>query len=805
MSKHFIIFSIFFILIAPAFGQSKQQIDELYKDANSYFYFEDYEEALALYLKVLPHYPENHNINYKIGLCYLSIPGSKQKSIPYLEFAVKNISKRFNEFSLRETRAPIDALFYLGNAYFINNQLAKAQATYEQFQGHIKRESQYNIEYLSHQLNSLKNSKVIQSYPVNFLRSNFGSKINDRFSNFNPVISGDGKTLAFTTKRQFYQAIHISRKEEDGSWGMPMNITLDLMVDGNCSTLSISFDGTELYLFKDDNHDGNIYVTHFRNERWSPIKKLNDNINTPYYETHASISADGKQLFFTSNRAGGFGDLDIYVSERVRGDEWGPAKNLGPNINTSFNENTPFVTTDGNTLFFSSEGHNNMGGYDIFFSQRQNDNSWSRPINMGYPINSTDDDLFYFPVDDGSYGLIALFDPDGYGEMDIYQVEIFLPRYQRTIITSSDLYSRSSELPKKTLIIDTLNTPGVALLDPSKSQHLQYLDTDKKYKLFFGGKGYDLRDQAKVAQAIQPKVQSSINQDQLKLTTPVVTKDETSMSQRDSLLLLAASLLSKSDDKASRTPGTDVISKTSEDEETRLKLPESKAYTQEEIDLIAKEVDIITRLLVEMADESIKELIRNAVTRSWQIPPSLLMLQTSRLAKSADSLGLTNQFIDIFSRLLDVVNENTPTIRKQSRHISATNQFEDFFFNLQRVKRDASPGLAQIFDNAIISDPYITSFSSLWNYLSKNSSEEIMFYLPELVSLLAKHSIEGYFNLSEEQKVKVFNSISPTKPRYNLWIFGSIFALAIFVFLFFVIRRKYFKTNENTSSNSKAV
>ena len=792
MNRRTIIASLLILASQAVMSQNKQQLEEFYKDANSYFYFEDYEEALALYLKVYPKFENNHNLSYKIGICYLNIAGHRHKSIPYLEFAAQNISKRFNEFSTKETRSPIDVLFYLANAYFINNQLDKAQKTYEQFHGMI-RESQYNMTYYNHQINTIKSSKIIQSYPVNFLRSNLGEKINDRFSNFNAVISGDGKTMAFTSKRQFYQAIHICRLQEDNTWSDPQNITLDLVVDGNCSSLSLSFDGTELYLYKDDNHDGNIYMSHFENdEKWTPMKKLNENINTNYYETHASVSADGRQLYFTSNRAGGYGDQDIYVTEREPGGDWGPAKNLGPNINTDFNENTPFVSTN-NALFFSSEAHNNMGGYDVFFSQLQNDKTWSKPINLGYPINTTDDDLFYFPMNDGSYGLVSLFDSDGYGEMDIYQIEIFLPRYQRSIITTNDLYTRSTELPKKTLIIDTLNSPGIALLDPSKPNHLQYIDTDKKIKLFFEGKGYSLRDQEKIAQILRPKVQQQIKDESIKIDQPTYAKADETSTTNDSLAIKDTGVFTIENPQPSNA---EMPGKTSKADEPSSNISmEAKPYEPREIEQKAKEVDYITDLLIALADDNIKPLIKNAITRSWQVPPTLLMLQTHRLANAADSLGLTNQFIDIFTKLIDIVNLNAREQKRQYRQISSSTPDEAFFFNLQHVKKDASPGLAQLIDNAIISDQNINSFVSLWKYLSKNGGAEIKPYLSELVTLLAKHSIDGYFNLSEEQKEAVYSSISSKHACSKLWCVGGASLIVVILILFIYFRRRRSKSS----------
>ncbi|MDD2196719.1 MAG: tetratricopeptide repeat protein, partial [Bacteroidales bacterium] len=507
-----------------SFGQTQQDVNNLYRDANAYFYFEDYEEALALYLNIYENFPDNQNIDYRIGICYLNISNQKTKAIPYLERAVENTSHRYNESSIKETSAPLEAYFYLGNAYYVANRLKEAKSAYDSFKSNLKNERKYNIDYLNHQLEGLERAKMLKNYSVNLLRSNLGETINNRLPNFNPVISGDGKTMAFTTEEKFYQSINISKKV-NGKWEKPTNITLDLMVDGNCSTLSLNYNATELYLFKDDNHDGNIYVSNFSDGKWSPMRKLNENINTESYETHASVSSDGSKLYFASNREGGFGDLDIYVSHKDEMGNWGPAVNLGENINTQFNENTPFITNDGKTLFFSSDGHNTMGGYDIFFSQLNENGSWSTPINLGYPINTTDDELFYQPIDDGAMGLMALFDPKGFGQTDIVQIEIFLPRYKRSIVPSSDFYARKSSLPHKTLIIDTVNVSGVALLDPSRHEHIEYLSNKSRHTLFFEGKPYELQDQSKVNELLVADTDKVIDDDELNSIEPITINE----------------------------------------------------------------------------------------------------------------------------------------------------------------------------------------------------------------------------------------------------------------------------------------
>ena len=223
-----------------------------------------------------------------------------------------------------------------------------------------------------------------------------GSDFSQGAINENPAVSFDGNTIVYTERRGIVNAIFCSRKEK-GIWQPPVDITPELGGGEDCSSCSLNSDGTELFLYKTDNYDGVIYSSAYKNGAWTPVNKLNKNINTKYYESHAAISADGKKLYFTSNREGGLGNLDIYVSEKDATGDWGPAVNLGPAINTPFNEDTPFITENDSVLYFSSEGHNSMGGFDIFKS-RISGSSWETPSNLGYPINSTDDDKFFQPL-----------------------------------------------------------------------------------------------------------------------------------------------------------------------------------------------------------------------------------------------------------------------------------------------------------------------------------------------------------------------------------------------------------------------
>jgi len=489
MKRLFVILLLISTYIS-SYSQEAYQIEEMFLDADSWFYYEDYAEALPIFLKVNQIEPENYNVIYKIGYCYLNIPGQKDKAIPYLKKATERTTENFRENTYLEKRAPIDAFFYLGNAYLINNQIELAIDSYLGFKKIVSQSKKlsnkdiYNTDYLNRQLEACSTAIVLRNRPINFIAMNLGSPINTRFTEFNPVVSGDEKSIIFTTKLQFYDAIFYS-KFENGKWSFPENIMSQLGVDDNTATSCLSYDGKELYLYRDDDFDGNIYVSYLNNGVWTKIEKLGETINTKYWESHASISKDGKQLFFTSNRVGGFGDLDIYVSEKLPDGTWGFPKNIGGEINTSWNENSPFLTEDGNRLFFSSEGQNGMGGFDIFYSKKVN-GKWTKPINIGYPINTSDDNLFFVPYKNGEYAYYSQFSKNGYGAQDIYKIQLteiakFSPiKVEAVLSLDNKINRRQTEFTIN--IIDTVKNDTLIVLYPEndldESQYRTPLGTD---------------------------------------------------------------------------------------------------------------------------------------------------------------------------------------------------------------------------------------------------------------------------------------------------------------------------------------
>lgn len=364
-------------------------------EAEYYFLTGDYSRAITFYESLLSEDPGNANLNFLCGFCYLKTEGSTARAIDNLEKAVRLADPAYKEGSYKERNAPMESYFLLARAHHINNNFDKAIEFYLQYSNSIDKRKFANIEYVNTHIKACELGKSMIDNPINIALNPLGDEISAEYDVCNPVVSGNDSIMIYLAERPISVGIMMSVKEEN-RWSAPRAINHEIGLTGNTFPVSLSFDGTELYLVYSDYFNTDIYVSHFRGKRWSRAVELNS-INTKYMESHACVSQDGGSLFFTSDRKGGQGGLDIYRSERISGDEWGEPVNLGPQVNSYYNEESPFLTRQDQKLYFSSQGHNTMGGYDIFYSDKTGRESWSTPVNLGYPLNTSDDDLFYNP------------------------------------------------------------------------------------------------------------------------------------------------------------------------------------------------------------------------------------------------------------------------------------------------------------------------------------------------------------------------------------------------------------------------
>ncbi len=401
------------------FSQEKKAKDN-FLTGEYYFSQLRYKDALNFYMQTHAYDSTNSFINYRIGECLFNLKEQRFESIPYLVKASKNIATKDNECGYETGRTPIEVLFILGEVYQRKNYLDKALQIYLNYKDLLGSKDKIKFEKANLKIQSVAIAKSLIEEPILIEEKNLGPIINSRFSDYNPVVSANEKILIFTSFWESVDRIFMTKNENE-QWTTPNDITEQIGSSGDCYTSSLTADGQTLYLIVHNEYNSDIYVSYFIDGSWSVMKEIDKKINSRYHETSVSISSDENTLFFSSNKPGGFGGFDLYCSKKKDG-EWSKPINLGENINTPYNEEAPFITTNDTNLFFSSSGHRNMGGMDIFYSTFLENGEWSKPKNVGYPINSTGDDIFYIPIKNGKIAYYSKQSPEGFGRHDIYRV-----------------------------------------------------------------------------------------------------------------------------------------------------------------------------------------------------------------------------------------------------------------------------------------------------------------------------------------------------------------------------------------------
>lgn len=419
-------------------NDSPEYFNRTFVQAETFFSNEEYNMALPLYMKLLLLDSTNSNTNFKIGVCHINSTTRKKESIPYFEKAVKNVAKDYKEGNPRERRAPLFAYNYLANAYHHDYQFTKAVETYKKALEGLNLANPADklvIDDINHQIEMCNNAVELIKNPISIKLENLGPEINSEFPDYSPVLSADESMIIYTSRRpnttgsavdendgMFFEDVYIAYRKDSNTWNASQNMGTPINTVGHDATIGLSVDGSQLLLFRNDNADGNIYISELQGNQWQIPQKLNDNVNTKDWEPSASVTAEGDLLYFSSNRPGGFGGRDIYRSKRLPNGQWAKPINLGPKINTPYDEDAPMIHPSGQTMFFSSMGHKSMGGFDIFFSSVSDSGVWETPINMGYPVNTPDDDIFFVPTADNRRAYFSSFREGGYGEKDIYMI-----------------------------------------------------------------------------------------------------------------------------------------------------------------------------------------------------------------------------------------------------------------------------------------------------------------------------------------------------------------------------------------------
>lgn len=415
-----------------------------FKDGEAYYGKEYYYEALQYYLEAQRFNPDYSTLNYRIGVCYMNLP-QKYRSLEYFEKA----------YQLRRDVAD-DIHLMLARAYHLNGQFDKAIAEYK---AHMALLSPVEAPELKPKLEKYiaecEYGKKLMDNPARAFVDNAGSVLNSRYNDHSPLISADESMMIFTSTRnngrtarmddgQYDEDIYISDNISK-NWVVPNEIGEPINTQFDDATVGLFPDGQQLLIYNGRKGNGDIEMCTLKGTKWEYPKAMPKPINSDARETSACFSPDGRKIYFVSDRAGGYGGSDIYVCTKTDKDKWGEAVNLGPIVNSQYDEEAVFMHPDGRTLYFSSTGHNTMGGYDIFMSQMDDNGNWTEPVNLGYPINSPDNDLCFVISANGRHGYCSSARTEGFGGLDIYRMTFLGPEKPYTLSGEDNLISARSQ------------------------------------------------------------------------------------------------------------------------------------------------------------------------------------------------------------------------------------------------------------------------------------------------------------------------------------------------------------------------
>lgn len=397
-----------------------------------------YRTALPYYLKAQAFNPNNDMLNFRLGVCF-TYSFEKAKCLPYLEKAYQlnpNIDKKVR--------------FYLGYGYHLNTQWDKAIAEYEAYKKTVSPKDDAEMKLVNKRIYECQSGKELMKTPIRVFIDNVGTSINSPDNDYTPVISADESVMMFTSRRagttggnidpglnEPFEDVWVSYRSGK-SWTKAVNLGQPINTDEHDAVVCLSPDGQKLISFNGKKSGGDLFISTLEGNKWSEPDNMGKAINTKGHEPSATFSFDGKTIYFVSDREGGFGGHDIYMSKVNDKGKWESATNVGTVLNTEYDEEAVFMLPDGKTMYFSSKGHNSSGGYDIFKTTLTN-GVWSKPENLGYPVNSPDNDVFFQLAANGVHAYYSTANNGGYGGQDIYRITLLGPEKQPVLLNEDNL------------------------------------------------------------------------------------------------------------------------------------------------------------------------------------------------------------------------------------------------------------------------------------------------------------------------------------------------------------------------------
>ena len=486
-----IVLTVLLGVLSPAYAQKKKKGGGGMKEIEEHVAHEEYLLAVPKLEQIVKFDRNSARAHFLLGKCYFKLY-QKEKALPMFDRA-RLLNKSVDE----------ELPYYHGQVYHHVFNFRKAINMYNEFLLRTKASDPRNLEIQIR----LQQAKYAQKHRDEFSGFedivkivNMGDSINTAFSEHSPVISSNDSVLLFTARRpgnigtpdtmpsleEYDEDIYVSYYRS-GRWSKAENIGRPVNTAGHDATVSLTWDGGQLYLYRHDK-GGSVYKTEFDqdNLQWKNPKIIGAPVKSKYHEPSVFMTPDSTVIFFSSDRPGGIGGRDLYMCKRKKKGRWDEPVNLGPTINTPYDEDAPFLHIDGRTLYYSSNGLRSVGGFDIFKTEWINDSTFSKPENMGFPINTADDDIYFVITESGKTGYYSSGKDDGYGEKDIY--EIHFPYFPFP----------SNVMRLEGIVADSISgerlTSTIMVIDKETSELVQTLTTtpsDSFKMILFAGHSYD--------------------------------------------------------------------------------------------------------------------------------------------------------------------------------------------------------------------------------------------------------------------------------------------------------------------------
>jgi len=398
-----------------------------------------YPNALEHYLRAYKYNSDCVKLNYKIGVCYLST-NEFYKATEFLE-----------KTYLKNENVTDDIHFMMARAYHLNLNFNQAIDSYKAYYSSFSiKELEYLDVNIDRYIKECKYGKELVNNPVRVIINNLGSRVNSEYDDYNPVLHPSQDLLYFTSRREteknkrldidnkFIENVFFSDQAGE-LWRKPKLLENKLESKNNESVLLFSNDGNEIYLYNGKKNGGEILVSELKNDKWKSPKKLKGKVSSKYKETTIALSPDETEMIFVSNQEGTIGGMDLFYSKLDEKGKWSAPINLGAAINTPYDEEGVYWHPKEDKVYFSSKGHNSMGGFDVFVMERDVDKMWSNPENLGYPINTPNDDLFLKMDENNKQAYYSSVRQNGNGGFDLYKI-IFLGEEKELKVTTDDIH-----------------------------------------------------------------------------------------------------------------------------------------------------------------------------------------------------------------------------------------------------------------------------------------------------------------------------------------------------------------------------